>query len=169
VSRRADFLARCRLMATGLFLLFSACTNRNSQIEYIFPAGFRGGAVIRENRPTGVDACRRSWFPYTEHCILKFPSSGMLEVRGQSPGGTWHYASARYENGTVIPVPYTTPGEKFPSDTVALWAFGSIQNGEDWLFVGTEEEFRKFRDDRHKYKYQWKSAHTCPSKSQTVQ
>jgi hypothetical protein len=65
----------------------------------------------------------------------------------------WHSASARYENGTVIPVPYTTPGAKVSPDTLALWSFGSVQNGEAWLFVGTEEEFGKFRDEHYRYKY----------------
>jgi hypothetical protein len=150
--RRADCFAKCCFFAMGLCLMFSACT-RNREIEYIFPDGFRGGAVIRENRPTGIPVCRQSWFLRNERCTIKFPSSGIVEVQGQAPEGMWHYASARYENGTVIPTPYTTPGANFPSNTLALWSFGSIQNGEAWFFVGTEEEFRKFRDDHHRYKY----------------
>lgn len=136
-----------------LLLMFSGCTGRSVNIEYIFPDGFRGGAVVRENRPDGISACRQSWFPPRQRCIIKFPASGVVEIQSQAPEGTWHYASARYENGTAIPVPYMTPGAKLPPDTLALWAFGSIQNHEAWLFVGTEEEFRKFKDEHYRYKY----------------
>ena len=50
-------------------------------------------------------------------------------------------------------VPSATPGAKVSADTLAFWTFGSIQNNEDWVFVGTEEEFRKFRNEQQRYKY----------------
>jgi hypothetical protein len=152
--RRPDYLTKCRLVAVCLLLLFSACSSGKLDIEYVFPDGFRGGAVIRENRPNGIPACRQPSFWRNERCILKFPSSGVVEVQGPEPGTMWHSASARYENGTAIPVPYTTPGTKVPPGTLALWSFGSVQNGEAWLFIGTEEEFRKFRDEHTRYKYE---------------
>jgi hypothetical protein len=55
--------------------------------------------------------------------------------------------------GRVIPVPYNTPESNESKEIIALWTFGSVQHGEDWLFVGTEDEFRKFKNEKETYKY----------------
>lgn len=126
-----------------------ACHSGKRQIEYVFPDGFRGPAVIRENQKDGIPACEVPWLPRTTVCTLRFPSSGVLNIQGESPGKLWHWAAAHYANGTVIPVPNTPAGVKVSKDEIALWTFGSVQNGEDWLFIGTEDQFRKFRDEKH--------------------
>lgn len=84
---------------------------------------------------------------------MNLPSSGELKIQGESPGKLWHRASARYASGIPIPVPSNTPEISASKETVALWTFGGIQDGEDWLFVGTEEEFRKFKNEKTLYKY----------------
>ena len=134
-------------LLSELFLT-TGCRSGKIQIEYIFPDGFRGAAVIRENQAAGIPSCETPWLPRTQICILKFPATGILDVQGDSPGKLWHWASARYVNGTAIPVPYTNPGVGVSKETIALWTFGSVQNGEDWVFVGTDDEFTKFRDEK---------------------
>ena len=123
------------------------------QIEYVFPEGFRGAAVIRENQQNGTPPCKLPSLPTTYQCVLEFPVSGVLNIQGESPGKVWHNALARYAGGTSIPVPYNTPGTDVSRETIALWTFGSVQQGEDWLFVGTEDEFRKFKNEKETYKY----------------
>lgn len=135
----------------GLLVVASGCT-RTIEIEYVFPNGFRGAAVIRENQPNGIPPCKLPALAGINHCVLNFPSTGVLNIQGDSPGTVWHTSSARYTNGMVIPVPYNTPGAHVSKETIALWTFGGVQYGEDWLFVGTEDEFRKFRDEKHSNK-----------------
>lgn len=143
-----------RVLACSLFgLLFASCQLGKMQIEYVFPEGFRGPAVIRENQQNGIQPCNLPSLPTTYQCVLEFPVSGVLNIQGESPGKVWHNASARYADGTLIPVPYNTPGSNVSKETIALWTFGSVQQGEDWLFVGNEDEFRRFKNEKETYKY----------------
>ena len=138
------------LILFGELLFNQGCRYGTLQIQYIFPDGFKGPAVIRVNQNGGIPACDVPWLPRTQLCVLQFPSSGVLNIQDGSPGEQWHRASARYTNGSVIPVPDAASGVTVSKNEIALWAIGSVQNGEDWLFVGTEDEFRKFRDEKHK-------------------
>jgi hypothetical protein len=129
-------------------LLMYGCSRNATTVEYVFPDGFRGAAVIRENQPGGVPSCKSDYFfSRRPPCVLHFSNSGVLNIQGQSPTTQWHNASARYANGTVIPVSYSSPDFKVPKGEIALWSY-AIQNGEDMLFVGTEDEFLKFRTDK---------------------
>jgi hypothetical protein len=141
------------------FLLFSqvlhlaGCQLGKVQIDYVFPDGFRGAAVIREHQPNGISPCKFLSFPGTHRCVLNFPNSGILTIQDESPGTYWHNPSARYASGTVIPVPDSTRGIIVSNREIGLWTFGSVQNDEDWLFVGTEDEFMKFKEEKQAHKY----------------
>ena len=136
----------------GPLLAYQACQAGNLQLEYVFPDGFRGLALIRENQNDGSPACEIPWLPRTEVCVLNFPASGVIHTQGVSPTTVWHRATARYANGTAIPVPNRAAGIIVAEDEVAVW-YGQGVEGEGWLFVGTSDEFREFNIERSRPKY----------------
>jgi hypothetical protein len=139
------------IVLLAFMLLNQACQSGKLQVEYVFPDGFKGPVVIREHQPDGIAACEVPWLPRTEVCVLNFPASGTLNTQGDSPTKLWHIASARYANGTVIPVPNTPAGITVAKDEVAVW-YGQGQQGEGWLFVGTGDEFTNFQDEKNRVK-----------------
>lgn len=139
------------VLSAGL-LLNQGCSSGHLEVEFVFPDGFRGPAVIRENQSDGTPVCEVPWLPRTKVCVFGFPASGVLHTQGVSPTKNWHRASARYENGTAIPVSNKPGGVIVAKDEVAVW-YGPALEGEDWLFVGTEDEFRKFKYEKERYKY----------------
>jgi hypothetical protein len=146
-----------RILIFSLFVqiaLVVGCQLAHVEIEYVFPDGFRGGAVIRENQPDGVALCRiDAWLPGTHRCTVSMPSSGELKIQGESPDVLWHSASAHYASGKLIPLPNDNPRINDPEATIALWRPGQITPGEVWLFVGTKDECTKFLDEKHKIRY----------------
>jgi hypothetical protein len=130
-------------------ILYVGCLRGYITVEYVFPDGFRGPAIIRERQPDGVPECEKDYVRRGSHrCVLTFPSSGVLSTQGEAPitQDQWE-ASARYANGTAIPIP-GVPETTISSDQVALWSLGSIKEGENWLFVGTESEFFRFKEQQ---------------------
>src|SRR6266498_1355319 len=147
------FIVRRQLPLTIVLLMavfcVYACQLGSMKISYVFPDQFRGPAVIRENQPDGIVSCTVPLIPGTHDCVLNFPPSGVLSIKGQSPGRYWHEATARYGNGTKIHIPDSANKITIAKDQIGLWSYGSIQNG-DWLFVGTEDEFVKFKEQKQR-------------------
>ena len=138
------------VLLLGSMILLTGCIRGYITVEYVFPEGFRGPAVIRVRQPSGIPACEQDYLrPGTNRCVLTFPPSGIMNTQGEAPvtQDQWH-ASARYANGTEIPIS-GAPQTKISSGQVALWSLGSIQEGENWLFVGTADEFERFRDKKN--------------------
>lgn len=140
------------LLAQMVF--YVGCIRGYITVEYIFPNGFQGPAVIRVRQSAGVPACEVDYLrPGSHRCVLTFPPSAVLNIQGEAPETQNQYhASARYANGTAIPI-RGVPQADVSNKTAAVWSLGFIREGEDWLFVGTEDEFMKFKEEKGTYKY----------------
>jgi len=135
----------------AFLVLFVGCIRGYITVEYVFPDGFRGPAVIRVRQPDGVPECEKDYLRRGSHrCVLTFPPSGVLNTQGEAPitQDQWE-ATARYANGTAIPIP-GVPETSISSNQTALWSLGTIKEGENWLFVGTESEFIKFKEQQQR-------------------
>lgn len=132
-------------------LLLTCCQRADMEIVYVFPEGFRGVAKIRSRRPEGLALRPQREGANRQVLTLQFPASGVLDIRGESPTLDWYSPSARYADGTAIPV--AGFGGKVAEDAVALRGMGGIINDEEWYVVGTFADQLKAAAERHAYKY----------------
>jgi hypothetical protein len=130
------------LLAFVIWLGISRFTP-SPELIYIFPDGFRGIAIVRSNKPSGV-----SVKPSGGVVTLIFPASGILDIRGDDPIHDWHRPSARYVSGETIPAASANPDRPISDDVVGLRTVGSKGESADgdeetWYVVGTFDELKK--------------------------
>src|SRR5947207_12220946 len=102
-------------LITGV--LWSGCSRHSLTVEFVFPDGFTGVAKLRSGQTPGIAPVTTN-----ETITLVFPTSGVLDIKGNLPTLDWHMPIARYRNGNAIPV--LTPPNQISDDTVALRHLG---------------------------------------------
>ena len=132
----------------------SSCSWESSyQLIYIFPDGFRGAAVVRSNRPSGVPVVAKDGV-----VTLSFPPSGMLDIQGDDPVHEWHRPVAQYVSGQKIPVPGISGDGPLPDGVVAFryaGVKGESAKGteESWYVIGTAEEATEVKAAVERFDY----------------
>ena len=131
----------------------TSCWESSYTLTYIFPDGFKGAAVIRSNRPSGVPVEARNGV-----ITLRFPSSGVLDIQGDDPIHDWHRPIAQYASGKKISVIGISGDGPLPDDAVALRYAGvkgerAKGTEESWYVIGTSEDARKVKSEVETFHY----------------
>jgi hypothetical protein len=131
--RKLQFLSFVVLALLGIA---SGCANKTMTIEFIVPNGFSGILKLKSNPKEATD------LKTTNNVIsLVFPESGTLSIKGKSPTLVWHRPTARFADGTPIPIP--TPSANVPEEVVALRGLGlKNDNTEAWYLVGKTSQMQ---------------------------
>jgi hypothetical protein len=122
------------------------CGESAIQLQITVPNGYRGILKIYQNQTDGIVIPIKSG-----KIELNFDSRGILRLRGETPSLRWHTTSARYADGTEIPViefPAETPATKF-----GLRGFGGVKNDEDWYVIGTLDDVKAAQELRDGFKW----------------
>jgi len=105
-------------------------------LEFVVPNGFNGVLKLRANSANGIELAATNG-----RISLVFPSSGILDVRGNLPTLEWHRPIGRFADGTAIPIP--GPAAGVPDNTLALRGLGIKNNNtESWYLVGTADQMQ---------------------------
>lgn len=137
----------------------SSCSRRPNQVTYVFPDDFREVFIFRGGEDDGivvskVDGTRTFYIP----------PSGVLIVKGELPTRQWHTPSARYANGT--PIPIYQPSNQLSKDTVALRGLGTKNEKEDWFVVGTYDDAAKAQERMRGFRWHSTESATRPTQDQ---
>lgn len=148
------------LMAVWVLFLavnYQPSAGVSPEVIYVFPDGFRGVAQVRYKRREGIAA-----EPINNVIMLRFPSSGVLDVRGELP--EWHRTSAKFVSGTPIPVAWMFT-EPMPDDSIAVHRLLRLENEHrdyiEPLIVGTHEE--TMRADNQRFGFQGEMPNQRPT------
>ena len=136
-------------------LLFSAlmvgCATPPCHVLFIVPDGFRGGFALELDRENGLDVPKDQ-----KQIVIRVSKDGLTKVTNVDFLGSY-LAKGRYESGGAL---WKAPryDDVPPVDTVCLFdsesQFINVESGAKvnkstyWWFVGTEEEFKKWRSAR---------------------
>lgn len=137
-------LAGCIIVPVGLFLY--SYLQPSSQIDLVFPDGFRGLAKLRGKKEGGIDLHKKDGV-----YVVRFPLNGVLDIRGSLPTMKWHVLTARFANGNVIPVAGSEA--QVGKDDIALRQAGLFENREDWFVVGDENDMKVAFEQKHGFKW----------------
>ena len=126
-------------------LLAGGCSRSGLPIDFVVPTGNSGPIWIVE------DAKRGGEIPQNDgHYQIEVPPSGVVRVSSAAPFHRWHEQSARYADGT--PIPMEVGPTKVYADTIALrggmYQEGTFRGGRTvafiCYFVGTEKQTQEF-------------------------
>ncbi len=134
----------CRRFLLLLFLLVAGCSRSGHPVEIIVPTGFTGPIWIVE------DAQKGKPIPLVGgRYRVEVPEGGVLTVSSTDLFQQWHSESARFADGTTIPVKSDPP-----DDAVVLRGGGYTQlsrDGREFRFlayyVGTKEAAKPFLEE----------------------
>ena len=118
-------VAALALFAAGVALMRPDSIEIGRPIRFMIPSGFRGlFKIVRDE--SGSDAALSSGT-----YVVKVPQQGVLRYRSFKPFSDLHETSARFEDGTELPVDIGL-GSYRPSDEVVVWDLGTIS--KSWFF-----------------------------------
>jgi hypothetical protein len=125
-----------------LLLISAGCDQSGAPVEFIVPNGFSGPVWVVE------DAQRGRPIPKVgSRYRIEVPENGVVRVSSTQPLRQWHSESARYTDGTPLPVEH---GADVPELAVALrGGYGVGLSGSPTasflaFFVGTKAQGQKF-------------------------
>ena len=151
------FMLTSRIRTVLLFVMVVVSTScffdSGYQLEYIFPDGFKGPAVVRSNRPKGVNIA-----PKNGIITLNFPLSGVLDIHEDDPIHAWHRPVAKYGSGKKILVVGESGDGSLSDDVIALRYAGvkgerAKGTEESWYVIGTSEDARRVKAEVERFDY----------------
>ena len=126
---------RQRVIAIILLVIaIAGCSSHSPAVEYIFPNGFHGLAVIAEDKEYGLEIR-----PVDGKYTFEIPRNGKLVVKDLAPFNRWHKDFARYSNGEKIPDMTSTNNAN--NGFYGLGTVRSVQGLGGYYFVGSKEEY----------------------------
>ncbi len=146
MSTLIPILARAATIVAFLALiLLHGCSEKQSEVQFIVPDGFRGEILIIEDNENGLDNSG-------ENGVYKYviPKNGRLLVKSFEPFRKWHQERTSFANGDVI------ANENTQGNNHKIRFFGGGVTRDQTnphatrvYYVGTKEEAEKYFKMKH--------------------
>jgi hypothetical protein len=129
-----------RFLKTVVPLALLLGCSRTEHLVFVVPNNFRGVLKL-QTKQLGAEelAMDHNWY------VIRFPESGVLQMKGKTPLQQWHTSSARYVDGKPLAV--VTHGAGI-SNAISFRYVGLGKSNDEWFVVGTFEDLKDAMDKK---------------------